>query len=109
MLPPYGWAVNPRSKCFCPLAMPQYLFSFACRIVDTLANGVDNGHGKGPLDDMGGTVDSSLGQGEQLFYDSRVIHSMYWTRGSIGVLLGVDTTSEYWIDAKRARGVADDA
>ena len=60
--------------------------------VETIRHG--RGHGKGPCDDMGGVVDSPLGQGEQLFYDSRVIHSMYWTRGSIGVLLGVEAISE---------------
>ena len=48
--------------------------------VETFRHG--RGHGKGPCDGMGGVVDSSLGQGEQLIYDSRVIHSMYWTRGS---------------------------
>ena len=56
MLPPYGHAASPRSLCFSPLDMPHYLFTLACRVVDTLANGVDNGHGKGPWDDITGVV-----------------------------------------------------
>ena len=60
MLPPYGHDVSPRSLCFSPLDMPHYLFTLACRVVDTLANGVDNGHGKGPWDDITGVVKQAV-------------------------------------------------
>ena len=58
MLPPYGGTSH--ASAFYPLAMPQYLFTFACRVVDTLANGVDNGHGKGPWDDITGVVKQAV-------------------------------------------------
>ena len=43
---------SPKSICFCPLHMPQCLFTFACRVVDALEHGVDDGHGKGPWEDV---------------------------------------------------------